>query len=60
MFWRCDRTYICEKVANYSKRPQTSPYGAGPWILGACARKTDPGLKSPEIETPTIALFFQA
>ena len=27
MFWRCDRTYICEKVANYSKCPQTSPYG---------------------------------
>ena len=26
MFWRCDRTYILEKVANYSKCPQTSPY----------------------------------
>ena len=26
MFWRCDRTYIWEKVANYSKCPQTSPY----------------------------------
>ena len=26
MFWRCDCTYIWEKVANYSKCPQTSPY----------------------------------
>ena len=26
MFWRCDRTYIWEKVANYSKCPQTSSY----------------------------------
>ena len=50
MFWRYDRTYICEKLANYSKCPQTSPYetrarpatkgrGRGPETFGGSSSK---------------------
>jgi len=40
MFWRRDRTYIWEKVASYSKCPQTSPYERWDLWLVAASKHT--------------------